>query len=72
MVKKEENKPKIEIVSDIKVRDNKLAKGCLKLRFWAAEAKQNKLLIIYPKPDCFQNLDKINEKTIPKENLAKI
>jgi hypothetical protein len=47
-----EKKPKVDVISVSKMRENKLAKGCLKIKFWASETmRQTKLLILYPQPE---------------------
>jgi hypothetical protein len=51
-------KASLEIVTEKKMKDGKLAKGCLKVRFWASETrKQSKLLILYQKPPGYRPPD---------------
>jgi hypothetical protein len=45
----------VELVTANKMKDSKLAKGCLKVRFWASRTlRQEKLLMLYPKPFGYQ------------------
>lgn len=63
VTKGEEKRPRVEVVTASKMRDNKLAKGCLKVKFWAAENQsQSKLLILYPKPNGFRQPDRPNPR----------